>query len=228
MCSLLSNRLKIDPSIFWTCFVPFRVTGLPEPSLVTPGRRHSIPRTGRQSVAAPWSHTHTLQGMIHSNQIPHLWKEAEVPWENPRVHVENMQTSHIKVPHWWFLRIELAHIGSISLPFKFCKASYAAQQPPTPFCYVLIPANAKSVADALKRRFKTITLYLKTIIIGYRLIHMDHHREGENNMSNLSNCILKELHLSFSSHNNSSIIKDKLCFCKKKKFWNFQRYHNRV
>ncbi|MEQ2298411.1 hypothetical protein AMECASPLE_004977 [Ameca splendens] len=61
------------------------------------GKRQGTPWTGRQSIAEQHRDIQDKQPCTHSFG---LWKEAGLPNENPRMHVENMQTPCRKTTGW--------------------------------------------------------------------------------------------------------------------------------
>jgi len=80
--------IKIHPSIFYThSSVGSRgARSLSQRSL---GEKRGKPWTGCQSITGPHTNMHVFG----------RWEEAGVPGENPRIHVENMQTLKSKLPN---------------------------------------------------------------------------------------------------------------------------------
>ena len=108
--SLLFNVSSIHPSS--TAYPLLGSRGGWSLSQHLSGERRGTPWTGRQSIAGqthrdrqPFTLTVTpmvnLEYPISLVPILHvfgLWEEAGVPGENPRLHGENMQTPHRKIP----------------------------------------------------------------------------------------------------------------------------------
>jgi len=98
---IMKATVTINPSVFHTRFIQFRVAWGSRSRSLLPLQRQSAPPTGCQPHTGPRQRQTTIYAPIHSyGQQNHLTCMCLDSGDNPGMHEdgENMQTSHRKAP----------------------------------------------------------------------------------------------------------------------------------